>query len=307
MPSRMITQNQGQRGVNLVEGLVLGPMRARWQALDAQNDDGVDGLILFQDTDGFLTGQIAQVQVKSLQLATTGAGNVKIPIGKPKLERLARGWHASPGAVILVWVDPSNQSAYWTNLRDPGSIVDGSIVVSLSNRFDKTAAGAIRMLCGTLGPDNLHKQIISTRSDSQYIRPTSKLRADAKEFYKSIGTLAAENTGLGNVEFTRIGWRHITRPTRPLARIVQSLQLLGIAKRIVREVSRTERLRVLDDKAAFYGLTAQVFFPHRDAAIIRVILLQLQPTNPSDIVRTWFYSVYERRRRKGILGEATVR
>ena len=50
MMTNLSTQRTGQLGVNVVERIVL-EWGARWQSLDAVNDDGIDGLIFIEEND----------------------------------------------------------------------------------------------------------------------------------------------------------------------------------------------------------------------------------------------------------------
>lgn len=304
--TRQKRSKTGQLGVNVVERIVIDDLLWRWQSLDQQNDDGLDGLIMVENGKGELTGQIIFAQVKCWSKRRPKSGKLKLNVNPKKLEVRARRWRRVAGASIIVWVDPKNKEAFWADLQNPENILEKSVLISLKDRFSEKSANRLRQLAGTQGDDNLLPLIRATYSELQHIHPTRPLKVCSKEFFKNIGFVNSCDQRIGSVHFSRVGWKHITRPERPVSRVVQSLQLLRIAKRMVEEVPEAQLLRRIgsaNNPAEIYSLTARVTFPHRDAAVIRVIVLRqlVSPTNLTP--KSWFYSVYERRRRHGLRGE----
>lgn len=304
--TRQKRSKTGQLGVNVVERIVIDELLWRWQSLDQHNDDGLDGLILVEDGKGELTGQIIFAQVKCWSMRRPRSGILKLNVNPKKLEVRARRWRRVAGASIIIWVDPKNKEAFWADLQNLSTIADKSVIVSMNDRFSVKSANRLRHLAGTQGADNLLPLLSATHNDVQHIHPTKSLKVCSKEFFKDIGAVNSHDRRIGPVHFSRVGWKHVTRPERPVSRVVQSLQLLRIAKRIVEEMPEAQLLRRIggpDNPAEIYSLTARVAFPHRDAAVVRVIVLRqlVSPTNPTP--KSWFYSVYERRRRRGLRGE----
>jgi hypothetical protein len=74
------TQKRGQLGANIVERIVLKDWNSRWQQIDAQNDDGVDGLI-FLEAGNRPTGQIIFAQIKCHQSPISDS-KVSVSLGK---------------------------------------------------------------------------------------------------------------------------------------------------------------------------------------------------------------------------------
>lgn len=296
----------GQLGVNVVERIVIDELLWRWQPLDQQNDDGLDGLIMVEDRNGELTGQIIFAQIKCWSKRRPRSGILKLNIDPQKLQVRARRWRRVAGASIVIWVDPTNKEAFWADLQDSATIADKSVLVSMKDKFSAKSANRLRRLAGTQGEDNLLPVLHASHADTQHLQPTKSLKQCSKQFFKGVGTVTSPDQRIGAVHFSRVGWKHITRPERPVARVVQSLHLLRIAKRIVEEIPDAQLLRKIggpDDPAEIYALTARTTFQHRDAAVVRVIILRqlVSATNPTP--KSWFYSVYERRRRRGLRGE----
>ncbi len=301
------TQRTGQIGVNVVERIVLKELGARWQPIDAHNDDGTDGLIFLEDRKGNATGQIVFVQVKCWEKRPSG-GLVSLSVTKSDIENRIERWAKVAGAAILIWVNPKNLKAYWVDLKDLKNYSKNCVVVKISNEFNFKSLNKLRKLSGTLGIDSALPIIVCSREDISFFSPTKSLKFSAKEKYRTIRTLNCLDRRIGEVNFGRVGWKHITRKKRPVSRVTQSLQLICVAKRIVETVSTAEYLRKIggtEAPAEIFGLTARVIFPHRDAAVIRVILLRQLPGPKTSVPKTWFYSVYERRRKLGIRGENT--
>lgn len=296
----------GQLGVNVVERLVINELLWRWQPLDQQNDDGLDGLIMVENRKGELTGQIIFAQVKCWSKKRPRSGILKLNIDPKKLEVRARRWRRVAGASIVIWVDPTNLEAFWADLQNPATIAGKSVLISLKDKLNGKSANRLKRLAGTQGEDNLLPELHATHADMQHIQPTKLLKQYSKRFFTDVGTVKSPDLRIGAVHFSRVGWKHITRPERPVSRVVQSLHLLRIAKRIVEEVPDAQLLRRIggpNNPAEIYALTARVTFQHRDAAVVRVIILRQLASATNPMPKSWFYSVYERRRRRGLRGE----
>ena len=306
MSSRGRTQLRGQVGVNIVESIALNELGWRWQSLDQQNDDGLDGLLLVEDRKGELTGQIIFAQVKCWKKKLPKSGVINLSISGEKLKIRARRWRRLAGASIIIWVNPDSKEAFWADLQDANTYSEHGIRISTSNRFAIECSGRLRRLAGTQGNDNLLPILHAKSIDTSHISPTLALKKTARELYRTFGMVVSPNPRIEPVNFSRVGWRHITRRDRPVSRVVQSLQLLSIARRMVAEIPRVSLLRAIGgagEPAEIYAIDARVVFRNRDAAVVRVILLRQIIGPRVSTPRTWFYSIYERRRRKGLRGE----
>lgn len=304
----MKTAKKGQRGVNIVEGLVLADeFKARWQQVDSQNDDGIDGLIFLEDSKENLNGKVIFAQVKRYDkgdIIEKNRSKIKISVGIDQISRRRIAWSRVAGASIIIWVDPNTGFAYWADLMDEASYDGASIIVDLKQRFDYRARRALSRLSGEIGSHMTLPVVICDRADNPFVQLNGAIRTQAKDFYRSIESIEAANKDLGNVMFTGVGWQHITRPGRPKGRILQSFLLLGAARKIVGQVPTYSITRQLTHpEATLYSLRARVIFPHRDAAVVEVNLLQKTASDINIPNPVWFYSVYETRRRRGIMGE----
>jgi hypothetical protein len=300
------TTKQGQIGINVVERIVIDELDARWQQLDAQNDDGVDGLIFFESELGKISGEILHVQVKCWERKPSSlTGDVAVlSLGEQHLYEHAATWQGVAGGSILVWVNPENRNAYWVSLKRGSTFAGAHVTIPLTQKFDGSARNALRQLCGTMAPDQLLKQLQAQPCDFRHMAINRSLRESTKQTYRMLRQITARDPQLGEVSFTRLGWRHITRKGRSISRIWHSLTLINIAKRIVEEVQPARCVRTWrkgsDVVGEVYELTARVSFPSRDPAVVRVLLLRRLRGSKFETI---FYSVYERRRRKGLLGE----
>ncbi|WP_312163569.1 DUF4365 domain-containing protein [Phenylobacterium sp.] len=294
-------QRQGQLGVNAVERIVLQEWKSRWQPLDAVNDDGVDGLI-FIERGGVPTGQIIHVQVKC-RSEQPKDGIFALPIGTEKLAKNAARWRRVVGAAILVKVDPESLAAYWTDVRDGGSVVGSQVFVPAANKFDASAKNRIADLCGTLHGDLLLRQIKTTADDFKYLTSKSAPVAAARQEYVRLNTLSLHFAGSNAaVHFTREGWRHMNRRGRERLAKSQSWTLVGTLAHIVQNVSENSLLVVRPSRRGLPELvaaTVTVLFPHRQSAIVRAVFRRRgQPGS-------WNYSLhtlYEPRRKRNLMG-----
>ncbi|MEA3472468.1 MAG: DUF4365 domain-containing protein [Pseudomonadota bacterium] len=300
------TQRTGQIGINVVERICIEELKGRWQPVDGHNDDGMDGLLFLEDSKGELTGQIIFIQVKCWKLDRKQNGTVRLSIKKDLLVDRVQRWRRVAGAMILVWVDPNSKEAFWADLEDDGSFDGNGVKIDLRQKFSASSLNRLRKMSGTIGSDNSLPLVNASRESIEYVRPEIQLRKAAKEKFKSIGFAKSPNDELSKVAFGRVGWKHITRNGRPLLRITQSMQLLGVAKDVIEQSTAARMVRRLEDISApaeLWAVDAKVVFPHRDAAVIRVIVLKQLPGPRTPEPKSWFYSVYERRRRRGIRGE----
>lgn len=306
---RRNTARTGQAGINRVEDIVINELIWRWQSLDQHNDDALDGLIFVEDKNSETTGQVIFAQVKCWDVPRSANGFVTLPINTEKLRFRARRWRRVAGASIVIWVDPRNMEAFWADLQDPDTFTKSGLKVSLQSKFGDKSATRLRRLAGTQGEDNLLQIMYATPNDTAHVQLNASLKETSKKLlFEDIEAAIAKNKNLGVVKFSRVGWKHITRTERPTSRVVQSLHLIKIAQRMIEEIDDIQLIRTIggsEQPAEIYAITARVVFRHRDAAVVRVIILKQLPGPKNPDPKTWFYSVYERRRRRGLRGEHT--
>ncbi|WP_200410621.1 DUF4365 domain-containing protein [Komagataeibacter oboediens] len=299
----MEKQKRGQLGVNVVERIVLQDWRGRWQPIDSVNDDGVDGLI-FMESRGVPTGQIVFVQVKCTSKKPRSDGVVAVAIKREKLTMNIERWRRVVGAAILVHVNPVTLKAYWVNLRDENAIGNTQVLVPSENIFNKSSRKEISKLCGTIHRDLLIKKLTTKGSDFPYLKEKEHIQVCARKYYKKLDSLALRIGGNGPVvRFTKEGWGHITRFGRARLTQLQSFQLLGVVKEMIESTNESELREIKPETGCpveFVYLMAAISFPHRQTAVVKIILWRRQDsvngTNYS------FRTIYEPRRRHDVLG-----
>ncbi|MEZ2407312.1 DUF4365 domain-containing protein [Bosea sp. RCC_152_1] len=293
------TQKQGQIGVNVVERIVLKEWGCRWQALDAHNDDAVDGLI-FIERGGEMTGQVVFAQVKCIKRKLKKNGDRKISLNAKQLKRNMEIWHRVVGAVILILVDPDTLQAFWTDLRLNGG-TSTQIFVPETQIFDRSAKELISQLCGNLHRDVLARKIRTEAIDFEHVRSREHIQPASRKLYLS---LRNDNICIGgsgpSVIFDRHGWRHITRRERPELTRYQSFILLGCVRKILQATPRDDfqdyRPKGRSSEKLIVARAA-VSFTFRQTAIVKVVLKEIEPEKSYR-----FHTVYEPRRRRNVLG-----
>lgn len=331
--SKTVTERDAIRAV---ERYVEHDWLSRWQEFDARNDDGIDGIVMLRkkklDKQNTKTGGpphykshpirgVLFVQVKGGESyageSLKRPDHIEIKLGEEYIRSHRPRWDALPGPAILVYVDTvnlkRNLDAWWTNLKDDANYTTDNkqiVLVSKSNKFGPHSKGHMREL---IGPETQYDALLplinATKEESFYIHLTQPLKDCARTFYRSWAkSPLAERTNpkLGEVLVSRVGWRHITRRGRRPERIIQSLQLLGVAKKIIQEVESVGWLGRMEDRTLengttqrreLLGIRARVRFPFRHESIVQVILERKRIYRQNLISeKTWFYSVYEARR-----------
>lgn len=297
--SSLASQRRGQIGVNAVERVVLRDWGSRWQALDAQNDDGVDGLI-FIERGGEATGQVVYVQVKCRTARTDSKDRLCVSGTPARLAKSLERWRRLVGAAILVHVDPATLAQHWVNLRDPGALSGSQIFVPRGQPFNRAAKRAVSMLCGNIHRDLLAERVAANSADFSHVKTGKPLLASARRLYRELRdnpVYLADGGPL--VRFTRDGWRHITRPERPALVRHQSLVLLGVARRMLENTPVGALKSDSSGREAYRDVVtacAAVTFPFRQTGIVKIALL---PHNDGGYV---FHTIYEPRRRRDVLG-----
>lgn len=298
----LATQRRGQLGINVVERIVLHDWVSRWQPVDAQNDDGIDGLI-FIEKGGAATGQIVYVQVKCIRRPSK-SGDISVPIGRVKLAKAIKRWRRLVGAAILIHVDPDSLEARWENLHAEDGLLSSSIRVPASQIFNAQAKEKIGELCGTLHRDVTAENVDTYADHFPHLRSNEHIQVAARQFYRELGSRPIK---IGNTDqqviFTREGWRHITRRGRPELTRFQSFVLLGTILPILEGMSASDVKRQPTphepDDEQYYAIKAAVSFPHRQTGIVKIVLHR-NARDPEGQYR--FHTIYEPRRTLSLRG-----
>lgn len=319
-------RTKGRIGINRVSTIVENDWESGWQEYSAQNDDGIDGIIIMRkgSTTPTDTGGVVFVQVKC-----GGDGYRKdekkhpdhlcIHLGSAYIKNHISRWKKVPGPVVLIFVDDTinkkDPPAWWVNLRENciSKTNSGVILVPKSQRFGHHAKGAFHALCGP-GPSDRTLPTIQLKRDTQLhikLGVNESLRNDAWDFYKDWRSdkSSCKHPEIGFVAVNRVGWKHLTRTGRSHERIILSWLLLPAAREMLKQGvkhaylghAKTDRLPSGATKVVDYlGLRANVIFPHRHQSTVQVVLKRQRILDAScgnkEKQKIWFYSVYEPRR-----------
>lgn len=296
----MSTLRSGQLGIATVETIVLKEWESRWQQVDSQNDDAIDGLI-FLERENRPTGQIVFAQVKR-QAAKLVEGSYAVQISRETLQRNLDRWRRLAGAAILVHVDPTTDVARWVNVRKSSAVGNTRVYVPEHSLFDADAKNEIARLAGNLHHDLMMPQVSSLRDDFPHLRSRDHLQVAARALYRDLDSEGIRLGGTGpRVRFSRSGWRHITRPGRTSAMRFQSFVLLGVARKVLAAADQSILKRFTPRSYTTGGLkalNAAVSFPFRQTATVKIVL-RAKPELPDDL---WFHTIYEPRRKRDPLG-----
>lgn len=303
------------------------------------DDDGFDGLVYLRlakanperplDRRAWtheFTGGLIHVQVKTGDsfVGTNQGDHFEIKI--KDIHKKRQIWEKSPLPVALVYVKSEKpgrkpRKAWWANLKDPSSYkTNGTVIVFLKNRFEEGLecrspfSKLARHQQRHVGLEQID-MTLEQKNKGMSLAITPKYFA--WNFYREWKASEVLNPILGPIIVNRTGWSHITRPGRPVSRILASFNLLPAAAEIVekvkswRKLRRGQEVRQYSDESwgvyEYIGLSAMVRWPARAPSEVMVILRRLnrfrRSTSDDDAVvlietKTWFYSVYEPGRRK---------
>lgn len=305
----MSNQQKGQLGVNVVERVVLRSWSGRWQPLDAQNDDGVDGLI-FLEAGGRATGQIIFAQIKchaikpELKKQLRAGSKTHIPVSIGNLDDHIQKWRRVVGAAILIHVDPATLKARWVDVLTADR-KQATVFVPFSNRFNKKSRSAISLLTGSIHRDLLLPLVHTEAADFAYIAEGSKLSSQSLTYYNKLKEPPSKmKDGQTIVRFTKEGWQHITRPRRRVLTRLQSQLLLGAIPKILAAIEPDDlspfKKKTSEGIVELWAARALVTFPFRQSAVVKILMKAgplLNGTKSFD-----FYSIYEARRARDAIG-----
>ncbi|MGJ5719921.1 DUF4365 domain-containing protein [Morganella sp. B601] len=331
MNKKIDTNHQGQIGVAWVQWIVEGLWGAGLEVLSAHNDDGIDVILLLKfrkyKQTANSTGDIIFAQIKTGYVSQVPSKDYNLNLGKKHIELHMNRWRAYPGPVIMINVIPPRLTkgdpvAYWTNLRsEKNKLSDGSIYFEIKDKFDATAKVNIYNLCWQWArlrslprlAANMPTSLVIDETAFAKITPYAEsLYLIAKQYYKNLMKESKSSTNPFQVVFTRRGWEHITRRSRPGETKVQSLILLPVAMRILLKTTKSEskKITLTDErrdgqtrKRWYESRTCNVTFYARDAAVVRVIIERTQLFYKGKLRQdvSVFYSVHEVARRRSFV------
>ena len=126
------TNRQGQEGVAWVTWIVEGIWGCGVEVVSANNDDGVDAIILLKRRRGLKkyagpTGDLLFVQIKTGYVSKKPSADYSITFKPEEMSRWRPKWASYPGPALMINVIPRRLTggdpvAYWADLkRPPGS------------------------------------------------------------------------------------------------------------------------------------------------------------------------------------------
>lgn len=312
------------------------------QPIDGDTDIGIDGYlrlrkrvkfkkveknkeVLYENTVD--TGNLVGVQVKGVTKIPEKKSNSYYIIKKDKtcfgvnfksrdkLNSKKEIWENFVGPVILVFIDLSTNEAWWANLNDQ-IVFDSngySVNVKKENKLDASSFKHIKKLGKELFSQN---ELIIIKTDNSHFTKLSvaSFKESAKDLYRMLGGKedseypmpATINPVLGEIKYTRSGWKHMTRLNRRQMRIINSLTLLFVSKLICEEVTKFTKVkkgefresRRFIKKVEYLTLRANVEFNFRQDSIVQVVLRRVRTfdkfyQNSKIPAEIFFHSIYE--------------
>lgn len=325
--------HQGQLGVAWTQWIVEGLWSAGLEVISAHNDDGIDAIILLKrrrkSSYAGPTGDIVFAQIKCGYVQKDPTSDYSINLGKEYLSTHIPRWLSYPGPVIIINVIPprltgAEPKAYWVNLRDRCFDEErGTISFSITQDFNLATKSDLFNLCWRWSE---FRKLPIIRAEEKlpfelkevnlkYLSASANnIIVDAKKYYKNWKTFADNNRHEFTADITWLGWKHMTRYSRPSATKHQSLQLLPVALRMLLKDSGLKRKRLSknnvevlkcgQERVRWYeGMTSRVTFYERHEAVITLVIQCTQLRNDGKITyeNTCFYSLFEVARRKSFI------
>ncbi len=310
-------------GIRVTAQVVREWWKCRFQEFDHRNDDGIDGLIILKKN-YIVTGELVHCQIKSgsgYKSKTNYPEHIGIKLGIKYIQKHRPRWNNIIEPAILIFVDESKNNkitpnAWWVDLKSPAAYSDKAksiLFIPKKQRFAEHSIGEIKKLYGTrhLDLNDGLQEILLTRNDVNLFNLKDNIKVQARKYYIDWSTSPISektNPKLGEITISRVGWKHLTRSGRKTERVLQSLLLLGAAKRMIKEIKEPESFghplfKAENDIGRFQdyiGLRAFVSFPHRYESVLTIVMKRQRKVNlknGKELERKiWFYTIYESRR-----------
>lgn len=333
------TQGTGKKAFTAVQTIIQDAGHFI-QAIDGDTDNSIDGYIRLRKKVKFKknirnkrvpvedyadTGDLIGIQVKGVSsIPKTGSNSYYINLAdkakfginfskKSALDKHRAVWKNFIGPVIIVLVDLETGGAWWADVNDEKSYNDTGyiVVVEKSNVFNFAAFSRIKKLGKELFAERALPEV-SIKNQSGFLISLTDFKQSAKEAYKALageglwGQPPTINPQLGEIKYSRSGWKHITRLNRRKMRIFNSIMLLNVAKEICETVENFTRVKKGEvresqrfiKKVEFLTLRAKVNFNYRQSAIVQVVLRRIKTFDKVHVgvqvpEQVYFHSVYE--------------
>lgn len=310
------------------------------QTIDGDTDIGIDGYIRIRKSIKFTqtirnkkvpcedykdTGNLVGIQVKGVtSIPKTGSNSYYINLKDPNyfgvnfgsvdnLNSKREVWKNFIGPVILIFVDLKTKKCWWGDLNNEKSYSSNgySVIVDKSKEFTTSSFLSIKKLGREffIAKDLIE---IDTKNSDFFELGLSNFKKSAFQVYKTLSKedepfyTDTKNPSLGLIKYSKSGWKHITRLNRRKMRIINSLLLLKVSKRVCETVPNFTRVKKGEiretkrfiKKVEFLTLRANVNFNYRQNSIVQVVLRRVKTFDkvhyskkiPDEV---FFHSVYE--------------
>jgi hypothetical protein len=185
---------QEKYGIRYIRHIVESSMKSDWQEISQSNDDGIDGFITFRKK-GEVSGEVVFVQSKCYSKYQNEPGGLKgyigVNIGKKYIEKHIPRWNKMIAPVILIFTnyleDDDKAIAWWTDVKDAKSYSENTksyILIPKKQRFKGHSIGDIKKLYGFRHQDYELPRIELKRKDVSYFKLSSKIKEEARNYYK---------------------------------------------------------------------------------------------------------------------------
>ena len=323
------TNRQGQEGVAWVRWIVEGIWGCGLEVVSANNDDGVDAIILLKRRPGLSryagpTGDLLFVQIKTGYVKAVPTGDYSVQFEADKIARWRPKWAAYPGPALMINVVPRRLTgkdpiAYWADLKRPPGADPNKVEFKFKNCFDATAKSSFYNLCWRWAEFRKLPVIYLDQTKpafpgepTMYYLGKESLLVESRNYFKVWKKATGATTFQASITWR--GWEHITRQERPVRTKQQSLLLIPAAARLLLASSGVKAVSVQRMKPVpppqysngqtrergYEALTARVIFNERQEAVVRVVLERTKLFHQGVFVSETviFYSVYEVARRR---------
>ncbi|MEZ4939207.1 MAG: DUF4365 domain-containing protein, partial [Crocinitomicaceae bacterium] len=166
-----------------------------WQPYDADNDNGVDGLIIIRKS-GIDTGQLVFTQVKCgspggyYQEAQIRPNKFGVNVGQQYIQSHRPRWNSVPGPMIMIYVDYESQKAWWTDLKSEDSYIQENQSLILFDKrrvFERHSFGNFKKLNGYIYINPNYEVLTIPNNATNYLNlsTNTSLKDQALQYYKS--------------------------------------------------------------------------------------------------------------------------
>ena len=274
-------EEKGEFGQDYVRSIIKSGWRGLVQPVEGVRDRGIDFVVL-DVLRSSATGYQFNIQVKTSDYGLKYRGD-SFPV---KLERKhIELWRDSNVPVVLVCVDVGPPPvAFWKLIR-PGENVKS---IRMERGYVLHAASRDAVIAEILRA--FPKPVQPAMGEVLDFPLHSGIRDCAKNYYyQELMKRPQPHPLFGPIEFTWKGWRHLTRRSRSLWKILMSLQLLPSVRAVLdgggrlfdRRVYKPVRRGAFDHYKTLLVFNRVVEFAHRVPAWVQ-IAIEVRATIPVD-------------------------